>query len=229
MRTLKVSLAIVIVLAFSGCADIARQQAAQRDLERQQAAANNFRRDVEALASQLRTAKQTDPLRPLIDGKVPLDPREITFAMMANPDKPTDAEKEAIARSAEISLQYQKKMLELMRRYLAPSALISLTESAYMQGTVLALELYQGRWTYGEYNTKQKQLYTQYLTDSEQTLAMLRRQQNEALMQAEQLAATRQQQALASYQMYNQMLQTLQQGNRTVTCSYLGTYSYCRY
>ena len=151
------------------------------------------------------------------------------FAMMANSDKPTDAEKDAIARSAEISLDYQKKGLELMRRYRVPSALISLTESTYMQGTVLALELYQGRWTYGEYNTKMKQLHIQYLSDFEQTRAMLQRQQNESLMQAEQLAALRQQQALASFQTYNEMLHTLQQGNRTVTCSHLGTYSYCRY
>jgi len=151
----------ILVLVIGGC----QQAAIRQQIAEQQALLQQGKSELEELLRQLRQAKEQAPLRPRLAGKIPVDLRDITFAMMANGDKPTPEEREAILQSAEISLSYQKKIIDLARRYNTSAILISLTDASFTQSNVAALELYQGQLTYGEYLTKMKQLMSAFQSD----------------------------------------------------------------
>jgi hypothetical protein len=218
---------LLSLLALTGYAHAGQQAELEQQQAQEQALTQQYKTEIANFTQNVRNAKKAAPLRYRIEGKLPIEPREITSTMMANTDKPTPEEREAILESAEITLKYQPMSLQIMRRYNIPSTMISLIEAFYTQGTLLNLELYHGKLAYGEFNTKARQLSSQYHSDVAQMTALLEKQDDEAHMQALQLAIQREQQALSELQLYNQFLQTLQQSNRTIRCNQVGGFTYC--
>jgi hypothetical protein len=216
---------LLSLLAIAGYAHAGEQET----LDQQQAVTQQYRTEMADFTQTVRIAKKTAPLRQRIEGKIPIEPREITPAMMANTDKPTPEEREAILESTAITLKYQPMSLQIMRRYNVPSTMISLIEAFYTQGTLLNLQLYHGTVTYGEFSTKARQLSSQYQSDVAQLTSLLEKQESEAHMQALQLAIQREQQALSELQLYNQFLQTLQRDNPTIRCNQVGGFTYCNH
>lgn len=222
-----------IATALWGCMNPALvQQQYQIELEAQQ---RRVLAELQTIKNNCDTKKRNEPgLHATLGSKMPLyGIPEMTVAMMASTEKPTEIERKMLLRSMEITMDCQKEALAFSRFHL-PAPVVSVAEVSFNHGIGLGLELYHGRLTYGEYNRKMKETYTSYMQAIAQIEAEVMKQNAEATMRAQQLAAHQQQlflNYLNSYNTYMLQQQQLQQQQRhgQITCSKIGQFTTCNY
>lgn len=224
---------VLLFLSIGGCANQARLQQQQQLAERQRQA----QMAMQAVVDDCMAKKRSEPgLQAMLGSKVPLgDIREMTLAMMASTEKPTEEERKMIFRSLEITMGCQKNMLDVTRQYYAAPAVTTL-EAAFNHALGLGLEAYHGRLTYGEWNRKVKELYTNYMQAMAQIEAELRNQNAEAAARAQQLANQQQQLFLNYLNTYNtymyqqqQLLQSQTPRPGIISCRQMGAFTTCNY
>ncbi len=224
---------IILFLSIGGCANQARFQQQQQLVERQQQA----QAAMQSVAEACKAKKRGEPgLDAMLGPKVPLyDIRDMTLAMMASTEKPTEEERKMIFRSLEITMGCQKEMLDVVRQYYA-APIVTTLEAAQNQALGLGLELYEGRLTYGECNRKGKELYTNFVQANAQIDVELMKQNAEAATRAQQLANQQQQLFLNYLNTYNtylyqqqQLLQSQTPRQGVITCRQMGAFTTCNY
>lgn len=210
----------VLSLSLLGCASIQQQQ--------HQPPTEEVKNALTAVLSDCKNSLLSDDsLTPLI-GKVALiDTRDTTVAMLTDESKPTNKERKAIDRWAEIKFECQKRILDVASHY-APPPVGSVLESGLNLGLGRTLELYSGHLTYAEYNTQVKEAASQMHAALSSVIRELQRQNAEAQQRAEIIANQQRQLFLQYLTYYNQTLQ--QQNSRlggTITCTQLGNFTTC--
>ena len=217
---------VLLLMGIGGCANQARLQQQQQLVERQQQA----QMAMQVVANGCKAKKFTEPgLDAMLGSKIPLyDVRDMTLAMMASTEKPTEEERKMIFRSLEITMGCQKDLLDVARQYYA-APIVMTFEAASNQSLGHGLELYQGRLTYGEYNRGRKEAYTNFMQALARIDAELRQQNAEAAARAQQLANQQQQLFLNYLNTYNTLLQSQTPRQGVITCSQMGVFTTCNY
>lgn len=106
----------------------------------------------------IESTRELDPIREKVwMGAMKDDP---PLSMLTLSEKPTDAEKPAIAKWHKISAIYKTKIIAIGQEYF-PHA-VGAMEEMYSTRSGLIVELHDQSISYGEYNRRVQQAYTKY-------------------------------------------------------------------
>ena len=215
---MKTGIVIGLILALpvlSGCANLRAQQA-QRALVQADADSTQYCRTLMA-------DHRLDPIR----NKVALaDPREQTFAMLADDSRATGEEKPTIAVWAELLAQC--KSYARSRLFpLLPSQMTAVMDAAASVAEGHKADLYRGALTYGEFAKKRSENFSQMMTALTNIQNALRVQDQNAQFQAQNLANQSRALFLQQYQFQQQQQQQYMQMHRGITCQTVGNTTFC--
>jgi hypothetical protein len=233
MLSIKHFMIIMVSLILNvGCADLMQATgfSGQPQLQGQHAQV-----ELKKIVDDCNARKRNEPgLHDALSAKIPLyGIPEMTVTMMASTEKPTERERQMLLRSLEITMSCQKEFLAIANNYF-PQPLVAAIDVGYNQGIGLGLELYQGHFTFGEYNRNMKEAYTKHMLAITQIEAELATQNADAAARAQEVANQRQQVFLNYLNTYNnnmvQQQRLLQpQMPRQITCRQMGMFTNCEY
>lgn len=111
-----------------------------------------------ALAALYRKSLTSDAgLRPVLQ-RMALNPNEATPAMLADPERISAAQKPLLREVARRQADYQEHMAALLRGHRIDAALVDEWEAGARAGATLRAQLHNGAITWGEYNTRLREV-----------------------------------------------------------------------